>query len=178
MLYFIAHFQHCYFLLQHPSYLKTILQRPHFRWARWLAGNQLHINLLQTLLPSKAISGCYYSEWRRWEVVLNNTGLIGPVLQLISIKSLGRLSPRCERLRLCGVYCTSPSCRLHRRGHRSSGRGWHHICLPEQWNCGSVNCCKKKSEKKRKRCPVFWFLAWGKCVLVPKIKWSTQRFFE
>lgn len=120
-----------------------MLYCPHFRWTGFLAGHQIHINLLQCL-----IQACFYSGWKSW-VVLNNAGLIGYVLQLISIKSLGdcHLSLGGQGAGAGAMYLSQPLIRKHTFACFAKGRGQgggaDTISAPERYNCRSVNCCRK-----------------------------------
>lgn len=80
-------------------------------------------------------------------VVLNNAGLIGRVLQLISIKSLGdcHLSLGAQGAAVGAVYLSQPLIRKHTFSCLAKGRGQgggaNTISAPERCNCRSVNCC-------------------------------------
>lgn len=82
-------------------------------------------------------------------VVLNNAGLIGSVLQLISIKSLGdcHLSLGGQGAGAASMYLSEPLIRKHTFNCFAKGRGQgggaDTISAPERYNCRSVNCCRK-----------------------------------
>ena len=84
-------------------------------------------------------------------VVLNNAGLIGYVLQLISIKSLGdcHLSLGGQGAGAGAMHLSQPLIRKHTfacfvKG-RGQGGGADTISAPGRYNCWSVNCCIKNA---------------------------------
>lgn len=120
-------------------------------------------------------------------VVLNNAGLIGCVLQLISIKSLGdcHLSLGGRGAGAGATYLSQPLIRKHTfacfakgRGH---GGGADTISATEHDNCASVNCVGKKGHVLENSAETHgWALSKGynEGPSVSGEKWDVQNLFS
>lgn len=153
-----------------------MLYCPNFRWTGLLAGNQIRVNLL--LNPSAHVIYWPAFFWMKSWALLNNVCLIGHVLQLISVKSLGDChltlggqgaGAGTEHLSQSLIRKHTYTCFAKGRGQRG---GADTISAPEHYNCVSVNCCRKSPVSEIQWKQMVLFKGWneGPSVFLYKLK--------